>query len=97
MKPGEKAHEADRSNRTHDPELHRRILELKKTFSGNFCVPCFSKNSFQVRSNEVSEIGKMRQISFPAEELSTDLFLEFLNRPSQCWRGYVTFFGRPRE
>lgn len=51
----------------------------------------------QVRSNEVSEIGKMRQISFPAEEPSTDLFLEFLNRPSQCWRGYVAFFGRPTE
>jgi hypothetical protein len=93
----EKRHEVGRAKGAHDTESQRR--RLQRLIAVRFASRCFARGDepFQMRPHQPPQVRQVRPRPFPAQQLSAQLFFEFLYGASQGRRRDVAMLRRLGE
>ena len=94
---GEKAHEAHRSDRAHHAEIDRRVVHAQEVHRCRFGCLGLRHHLLEMRPDQASEVGQMRQVVLAPQQQPAELLLELMHGARQRRLRDVAALCRARE
>src|SRR5437773_3092843 len=73
------------------------LLKIEEALSGALRCLGIGRQLPKMRLDQSTEVGKVRQLPFPPQQQTAELFLELLDRTGQCRLRDVALLGSARE
>src|SRR5271163_373981 len=80
---GEKAHKAHRPDRAHHAEIDWRVIHTQELHGCRFGCLGLRHHLLEMRPNQASEVGQVRQAVLTSQQQSAELFLELVHGTRQ--------------